>query len=150
MTQQEKFIYHTTAYTVGISIAFFLFAKILRIDELSISFLRYFTIFAFSMVLSGSEFIFTLNRMPVYLKHLIHYLITCVAFFFVFLTVQNSSGEYQFRIHTVFAAVVIFSAIYSILTLIYLFVFKCKLTKNVKKEENKFSNKTTKYKPRFK
>ncbi len=149
MSNKEKFIYHSTAYTVTISVLFFLFARIMKIDELSINFLRYFTIFAFSLVLSGSEFIFTINKLNKALKHVIHYVILCIAFFVIFLTVQNSSDEYQFRVSTIFAAVIIFSVFYLILTLLYLFVFKPR--KSASKEAiGKGAEKGKTYKSRFK
>ena len=148
MNNTEKFIYHACAYTVGVSIVFFIFARLMKIVELSISFLRYFTIFAFSLVLSGSEFLFTIEKLPKYLRHILHYLILCIAFFVVFLTVQKSSGEYQFRVDTVFAAIFIFSAFYVIATLIYLFVAKSsKKTAKDAKAQEKTSNA---YKPKFK
>ncbi len=146
MNNTEKFIYHSCAYTVGISTVFFIFARLMKIDELSISFLRYFTIFAFSLVLSGSEFLFSIDKLPKYLRHILHYLILCVTFFVVFLTVQKSSGEYQFRVTTVFAAIFIFSAFYLIITLICLFVIKPSGKKTNINEEKQIN----KYTPRFK
>ena len=148
MSNKEKFIYHSATYTVVISILFFLFARIMKIDELSISFLRYFTIFAFSLVLSGSEFIFSINKLSGVFKHIIHYVTLCIAFFVIFLTVQNSSGEYQFRISTIFAAVIIFSVFYLVITILYLFVFKARKNKPI--ATTKKEKKDTSYKPRFK
>lgn len=148
MNNTEKFIYHSCAYTVGVSIVFFLFARLMKIDELSISFLRYFTIFAFSLVLSGSEFLFSIEKLPKYVRHILHYIILCIAFFVIFLTVQKSSGEYQFRVDTVFAAIFIFSAFYIIVTLIYLFVFKS--SKKAAKDTKKQAKPINTYKPRFK
>ena len=119
MKPLEKYLYHAAVYTVSISLLFFIFARLMRIEELSISFSRYFTIFALSLVISGAEFILTLEKMPRVLRHIIHYLILATSFAVVFLTTRTSAGEFQFRAATVFAALIIFSFIYLIPTVLY-------------------------------
>ena len=119
MKPLEKYLYHAAVYTVSISLLFFIFARLMRIEELSISFSRYFTIFALSLVISGAEFILTLEKMPRVLRHIIHYLILATSFAVVFLTTRTSTGEFQFRAATVFAALIIFSFIYLIPTVLY-------------------------------
>lgn len=148
MKKSEKFIYHSAAYTVAISIFFFLFARMMQIEELSISFARYFTIIAFSFVLSASEFIFDIKKLPGYLKHIIHYAVLAIAFFVVFLTVQNESGDYEFKVTAVFAAVIIFSVLYLIITMVYIFALKPRFTKS--KKAASANEKTSSYQPRFK
>ena len=138
MTNSIRFIFHTTAYTVGISILFFIVASLLQIEELSISFLRYMTIFSFSLVLSGSEFIFSVKKLHIAARWILHYCVLCIAFFAVFLTVQNSSGEYEFNGATIFAAVIIFTVIYVVASLFIVFVTKSdKTISKAKKKDQK-------------
>lgn len=112
MKNIEKFLYHSTAYTVVISLMFFLFAKLSHLESLEISFGRYFLIFAFSLVISASEYIFVVKKIPVIFQYLIHYAVLCISFFFVFMSVRDSSGISEFSAATVFASVIIFSAVY--------------------------------------
>lgn len=133
----EKFLYHAAAYTVVISALFFIFAKISNIDQLSMSFSRYFTILALSLVISGAEFIFTFDRIPRYLQHIIHYSVSAVSFTVIFLTVRNSSGEFEFRASTIFAALIVFSFVYIVPTVIYCAVVKPQAKSEIKNKKSK-------------
>lgn len=131
----EKFLYHAAVYTVTISILFFIFARMSSVNELSISFSKYLTIFALSLVISGAEFILTLDKLPRYLRHIIHYIVLAISFSIVFLTVRTSSGEFQFRAATVFAALIIFSIMY--IVAIVFFYALAKPAAGAKKEKGK-------------
>ena len=144
----EKFLYHSAAYTVVISILFFIFAAISRVDELSISFSRYMLIFAFSLIISATEFIFSIKKLHVSLRYLIHYFVLCIGFFVVFLSVRSAAGNAQFSAATVFAGIIIFSLVYFLIVLALLLIKKVisKRTKGVDKKVGK----ATDYTPRFK
>lgn len=148
MKNIEKFLYHAAAYTVAISFLFFIFARIAGIDELSVSFGRYMLIFAFSLIISGSEFIFSLNKIPSALKYVIHYAVLCIGFFFVFLSVQSSSGSSEFTPATVFAGIVLFSFLYFLILLAVFLVKKVKSKAKAKEEPKQKNSKV--YTPKFK
>ena len=131
----EKFIYHAAVYTVSISVLFFVFASLLGIDDLAMSFSRYLTIFALSLVMSGAEFILTLDKLPRSARHLIHYVILAISFSVVFLTVRNSSGEFRFRASTIFAAIIIFSFFYIVTTVVFYTLIKPR-SKNANSDSN--------------
>lgn len=145
MKPTEKFIYHAAVYTVSISLLFFIFARFLDIDELTISLSRYFTIFALSLVISGAEFILTLDKLPRYLRHIIHYAVLAISFLVIFLTVRTSSGEFQFRAATVFAALIIFSFLYFVFTVLFHTIIK----PHSKKEESDAKKSKKPYTNRF-
>ena len=148
MKQTEKFLYHTAAYTMVISLLFFLFGKVLSINELSMSFSRYFTLIAFSLVLSGAEFVFTIDKLNKLLQHIIHYVVMCIAFAVVFLTVRNSDGKYTFNAASVFAAIVLFSVFYVLITFLVMLA-KGKLS-NIRKSKRIKNGEKSTYSPRFK
>ena len=147
MKPLEKFLYHASAYAVSISILFFIFGRALNINELSITFLRYFTIIAFSLVLSSSEYIFSIKKLNGLVLHMMHYAIVCSAFVVVFLTVRNSDGKYSFSPAGIFAAIVLFSIFYVMATVTVLTI-KSKASKNISKKDKKQGKKIN-YKSRF-
>ncbi len=150
MNNITKFLYRGCAYTVAISMLFFLFARILNINELHLSFSRYFIIFAFGLIVSASEFIFTIKKISTILQYAIHYLVLSIAFFCVFLTVQTSSGSYEFSVSSIFASLAIFSFFYFIiLGFIVLVKRKLSVKKTSTSTKSKNEEKTT-YSPRFK
>ena len=109
----SRFLYHATAYTVAVTMLFFAFAKLMGVESTpSVTFGRYALIFAFGMVLSASEYVFSLDRLSRLLKHLIHYLVLAIAFFCVFLTVRSESDAFIFDAATIFASLIIFTAFY--------------------------------------
>ena len=144
----EKFLYHASAYAVSISILFFIFGRALNISELSITFLRYFTIIAFSLVLSASEYVFSIKKLNKLVLHLIHYTVVCFAFAIVFLTVRSSDGKYSFTPASIFAAVALFSIFYLLATATVL-TAKSKLSRSVSKKEKKQEKRRNNYKSRF-
>ena len=148
MKNIEKLLFHASAYTVAISVLFFLFAMITGLDDASVSFGRYLLIFGFGLLISASEFIFTLKKLHTALRYIIHYSVLCIGFFVIFLSVKNSSGNSDFSAATVFAAVIIFSFVYALILL------SVKLIKHLsgksKKSKKDTSAKESNYTPRFK
>ena len=147
MKNIEKLMYHTCAYTVAISILFFLFAIATGLDDVSIGLGRYLLIFGFSLLISASEFIFAL-KLHTLLKYAIHYSALCLGFFVIFLSIKSSSGSAAFSAATVFAGIVIFSFIYAFI------ILAIKLVKNLLKKTKKAEGATEvtqkSYTPRFK
>ena len=146
MSPLKKFLFHSTAYTVAISMLFFVFAAIVNVAELRLSFSRYFTIFAFGLVCSASEFLLVSKKLTASIRYIIHYLSLGIAFFVVFLTVRNSDGRFEFNAASMFASFVIFSCFYAII-MTAVIIYKKKKTskesiaKNVQPKE--------KYKSKF-
>ena len=146
MKNIEKFLYHAAAYTVVISLLFFLFARIASVAELKISLGRYLLIFSFSLIISASEFIFTFKKLNVFLKYLIHYITLSLGFFVIFLSIKSGSENPQFSPATIFAGLVIFSFVYFLILGAVLLIKR----KFVKAEEKKSpEKKKSNYTPKF-
>ena len=147
MKQTEKFFSHTCMYTVFIAISFYIFSDFVNSKGLSMTFGRFFTIFAFSMVISSMEFVFSITKFPTAVKYLIHYLVLCAAFNVVFFTVRKANTDFVFSAATVFAATVLFS-------FGYLIIIGCSaLTRSMLKETKtkaKKKHEPSTYKKRFK
>ena len=147
MKQTEKFISHACIYTVFISMAFYLFSNFVNAKGLSMTFSRFITIFAFSMVTSSMEFIFSVTKFPTFVRYLINYATLCVAFNVVFFTIRKASTDFVFSASTVFAATVLFTFGYTFviafITLIRKFIDKSQA-------DSKKSNDSSRYTPRFK
>ena len=149
MKYSEKFISHASIYTVVISLLFFLFARIIGLGELSISLTRYLLIFAFSLIISAAEFILTIEKLSKTVRYLIHYLSLLLSFFVLFISVKKSSGSPVFNAGSIFAAVVIFTAIYFI-SLYILRVIKSAANKTSSKKNKTNEAEQKAYSPRFK
>ena len=151
MKSIEKFLYHAAAYTVAISVLFFIFALATGLDDASVSFGRYLLILSFGMLISAAELVFTVNKLHPMLKYLIHYAVLAIGFFVIFLSVRSSVGNSVFSAATVFAGIVIFSVIYAAIfgtvKLIKHFIGR---TKGSKTGAQGASKKPSEYTPRFK
>ena len=135
----SRFIYHATAYTVAVTMLFFAFAKLMGVESTpSVTFGRYALIFAFGLVLSASEYIFSVEKLSRVLRYFLHYAILAVAFFFVFLTVRKDSDTFVFNASVIFASIIIFSVFYLIgLGLVLLFKSIITDRKDEKKSRSK-------------
>ena len=147
MKQTEKFISHACMYTVFISIAFYIFSNAVNAKGLSMTFGRFITVFAFSMVISSMEFVFSVTKFPAAVRYLINYVTLCVAFNVVFFTIRKADSDFTFSASTVFAATILF-------TFGYAFVVCCialirKLVKKTLASTKKKSTPST-YESRFK
>ena len=148
MKQFEKFFSHACMYTVPITMAFYLFSNMVNEKGLSMTFARFFTIFAFSLLISSMEYIFSVTSIPKPVQYLLHYLVLCIAFNVVFFTIRKTASDFVFSAATVFSAVVLFSFAYGIF---FLAVFLLrKATDKIKPKSKKNSPKTSEYKSRFK
>ena len=153
----EKFIFHSTAYTVIIAVTFYVFSLISGLTNAEMTFLRFLLILAFGIIISGAEFILTIDRLPKIARYAIHFLALFAGFFAIFLSVRNEGGDLQFSTATIFAALVIFAALYALVALIcYLvskFILKLPASKNVasarKGKETAAKGKNEPYKNRF-
>jgi hypothetical protein len=114
---------------------------------LSMTFSRFITILAFSMVTSSMEFVFSVTKFPTAVKYLIHYATLCVAFNVVFFTIRKASTDFVFSASTVFAATILFTFGYAFVILSSIFVRK--LIGKSEKEAKKKSAPSS-YTPRFK
>ncbi len=118
MKQIEKFFSHSCMYTVFITIAFYIFSNAVNQKGLSMTFGRFFTIFAFSMVIASMEYIFYVTKLNKVLQYMIHYVTLCIAFNVVFFTIRKASSDFTFGASTVFAAIVLFTFGYVFIVLI--------------------------------
>ena len=142
MKNLEKFFYHSCAYCFVLSAVFYLFAALIGMNEVNMSFLRYITLFSFSMIISSAEFIFLIKKLPTYAKYAMHYLTLCVTFVLIFFTVRSTSGDYHFKASAVFAAVFIFSVAYFTVALFFNTVRRAAYKKTAPKKayKSKFTN----------
>ena len=124
----EKLLYHTAAYSTLITIAVFLFARIGGVSELVMTFGKYFLILLFSVLISSTERIFNVEKIPKPLKYVIHYSVLCIAFYLIFLNVKASDGTSRFSAASIFAAVIIFTVFYLLFMLSIRFI-KAKMHK---------------------
>ena len=90
------FLYRATAFCVGISLAFFLFAQVVASirgeGQLGISFSQYALILLFSLLLSAAHYLFCLPlARPLCI--FIHYAVCAVAFYIVFFTASKLMVE---------------------------------------------------------
>ena len=148
MKQTEKFISHTCIYTVFISIAFYIFSSMVNQKGLSMTFGRFFTIFAFSMVMASMEYVFTIAKINKALQYAIHYLTLCAAFNVVFFTIRKANSDFVFGASTVFAAVVLFTFGY-VLVVLTMCLLK-KLLLKATPTDSKPTKATEQYQSRFK
>lgn len=142
----EKFFYHACAYTVAISVLFFIFAAFTDLESISISIGRYFLIVAFGFFISGAEFIFS-TKLHTLIKYAIHFVSLFIAFFFIFIGIGTASNG--FGAPFVFSAIIIFSIIYFIIFLC-IFLAKRVAMRVSSAEAKKAEVKKENYQPRFK
>ena len=114
MNPLAKFVYKSALYTSLITLAFFLFASIMSVTELHLTFGRYFLIFAFGFILSASENVFTIEKISKPLKYVIHYLSLAIAFAVIFLSIRSTDETYSFGIDTIVASFVVFTFLYAL------------------------------------
>lgn len=117
MKQTEKFFSHACMYAVFITIAFYIFSNAFSAAGLSMTFTRFLTIFAFSMIISSMEYIFTVTKINKFLQYLINYVVLCIAFNVVFFSIRKTSADYIFGASTIFAAIVLFTFGYAFVIL---------------------------------
>ena len=145
MKNLEKYIFHTSAYIVLITFAFFLFANISGVASPAVSPFRFFLILCFSLVITAAEGLFKIKKLPLPFAYLVNYLILFSAFLVVFILVSDSDKASPAFI---FAALVIFSAIYAaalfVAFLIKRFKRRCESVnpkaKNGKKRNEKYTS----------
>ena len=148
MKQIEKFFSHACMHTVFITIAFYIFSNAVNQKGLSMTFGRFFTIFAFSMVIASMEYIFSVTKINKAVQYTIHYVTLCIAFNVVFFTIRKASSDFTFGASTVFAAIVLFTFGYAFVILMM------RLLKKLLSKTNSAASATTKnteqYQSRFK
>ena len=147
MKNLEKYIFHTSAYAVLITLAFFLFANISGIAVPTISPLRFLLIICFSFVITAAEGLFKIKKLPLPLAYLANYLTLFVAFLVVFILVSDSDKASPAFI---FAALIIFSVIYAAALAVVILIkrfAKARLKANAK--ANKGKKQGEKYTSRF-
>ena len=148
MKQTEKFFSHSCMYTVFITIAFYIFSEIVNTNGLSMTFARFITIFAFSMIVSSMEYIFTVTKLNKFLQYLIHYVVLCAAFNVVFFTIRKTNSDFIFGASTIFAAVVLFTFGYILVILAAMLLKKITSSKKASAVKNEPSK--SHYQSRFK
>ncbi len=150
MKDAERFLLHTCAYTVLICALFLLFMAISGFTEASLNIGRFFLILLFSFFISVAGIILGLKRLHLVLRIAIHFLVLLVAFTVVFVISGNikASGA-----GAIFSAIIVFSFLYSVVSLIVYSIKKSvsavdkKLEKRSVKSDSK---KPAPYTPRYK
>ncbi len=117
MKQIEKFTYHAAVYTVAITVIFYLFSFISGLENADMTFSRFILILLYGSLISGAEFVFIIEKLHTALKYTIHCLALFAGFFVIFLAIRSESGTFSFTAATMFAAAIIFIAIYSVIAL---------------------------------
>lgn len=121
MKKIEKTLLKGTAYSVLITVLFYLFAIIGQLSAPAITFPTFTLIVVFGCIISASELVFQIRNLKMSLKALIHYAVLLVAFCAIFVFSGNLSTEGPAAI---FSAVIIFTFLYILILLIAYFVRK--------------------------
>lgn len=130
-----KFFYHICAYTTVICALFYLCAALFSLEDISLSFGRFFLILAFGAVISIAELIFSISRLNNALKYIIHFTSLFAVFLIAFATIKNQSGQ-TFGFTSFMTALLIYTAVYLPVFLV-LKIFRYTSAKIKKKTETK-------------
>lgn len=137
----EKIVFHICAYTLLISMLFYLFAAIAGMESISMSIGRYFIIIGFSILISLAEIIFSIKSLPKFLCYLIHFSSLFIAFLVVFILINDM----EFKSSFILSSFIIFTLCYFMilgLTILYSRIkFKTKKTKPRAEETAKYTSK---------
>lgn len=148
MKQIERFFLHSTAYTVVITIIFYIFSLFGGYENAEMSFSRFLLILVYGFLISGSEILFVLQTLKPIFRYIIHFSVLFTGFFVIFLSIKNESGNMQFTAATVFAALIIFALLYALIMISVFFIGKIRRTKNGKTVSEQSTANV--YKSRFK
>ena len=129
MKQIERFLLHSTAYTVVIAIIFYLFSLIGGYENAEMTFSRFVFILVYGFLISGSEILLSIKRLKPIFRYAIHFLTLFTGFFVIFLSIKSESGNMQFTAATVFAALIIFALLYSLIMISVFLIKKIKVKK---------------------
>ncbi len=142
-----KLLYHSFVYSAAITVAFFIFGYITGVQEPKLSLSRFLVILLFSAIISGAEFLFMIPKVPKAVCYIIHYAALFIAFLIVFIIINSSGITSSF----VFAAVVIFTIIYAVITVAVFLLTKFVFKDNKKNEiaDGKKTDEEKKYTPKF-
>ncbi len=140
----EKFVYHTCAYSVIISLLFYVFAAIAKSPELTMSFGRFALIVAFSLVVTFAESLLYIKKIKKPFAIFIHFAALFVAFFVVFIAINNKGFLPSF----IFSSLAIFTLLYVLVLLCAILLKKASKKIPLESSSKKESNEK-KYSPRF-
>lgn len=150
MSRIEKLILRGAGFTVLFMLIYFTLAAIMGFGGEGMSTGRFFLILLFGYILAMANFVFENAPIKIWLKRLCVYAISALAFFFIFV-LGTAVGETGAKI---FAAMVIFTAIYGIGLLVAILIgrtlveYKPSGRKKSVKSEKKTDKKP--YKPLYK
>ena len=150
MKKAERFLLHTCAYTVLTCALFLIFMAISGFSEASLNIGRFFLILLFSFLISVAGVILTLKGWHPVLKIAIHYIVLLAAFFFVFVISGNINANGS---GAIFSAIIVFTFLYLIFSLIVYSIKKSISAVDKKLEKsgkNHASSKSSGYTPRYK
>ena len=146
MKQFEKFIYHTSFYSVIITVCFFLLAKLSGMAEVALPISRFLLIVLFGAFITISEFVFCINKIPKFFKYAINFLSLFLTFLIVFVSISRTDKNNP---TFVFAALIIFTVVYFSILLLLLLIKSKLIKKTTDKPMNKQKPKKDEYKSRF-
>ena len=150
MKKAERFLLHTCAYTVLFCALFLGFMAISGFSEASLNIGKFFLILLFSFLISVAGVILGIKNWHLALRIAIHYTVLLAAFFVVFVISGNIKAG---GAGPIFSAIVVFSFLYLVVSLIVYFAKKSVRAVDKKLEKRgvkSSSNKSSSYTPRYK
>lgn len=136
-------------YTVLITSLFMLFSALSGLSSPAITAGRFFIILGFGMLLSVAGLLFDVKNIPYFVKIILHYAVSLVAFILLFVVIGNLAAR---GIATIFAVSVFFTVLYFLLFFL-LRLFSRLLAKESAKNSNRARDAQEKaeeeYTPRF-
>jgi len=137
MSRIEKMLLRGAAFTVLFILIYFALAAIMGIEGVTVGAGRFFLILLFAYILAMADFVFEgIERMNIWLKRLCIYVISMLAFFFIFIL----GGNMKTTGGAIFAALIIFTAVYSV-GLGTVLLVKRTVSKNTKPKSSKEKSK---------
>ena len=152
MKKLESLLFHTTAYTVLILLMFYIFGVASDFTDAYISFPTFMTILGFGALISLASMIFSIKKIHMALRTLIHFVVLLIAFCVIFISAGNISSGGQ---GAIFIAIAIFTVFYlSIFAISFIIISTVRkadanIDKKIKAETQKLQKKK-KYKPLYK
>ena len=150
MKKAEKFLLHTSAYTVLFCALFLIFMAISGFSDASLDIGRFFLILLFSFFISIAGIILGLKSWHPALRIAIHFTVLLSAFTVVFVFSGNIKGS---GAGAIFSSIIVFSFLYLVVSLIVYSVKKSvsAIDKKLEKRTSKHSaKKPAAYTPRYK
>ena len=145
----EKILLQACFYTVLITLLFFSFVTLSNFADPKISFAYFLIIFLFGMAIALANMILDYQKLHIFFRIIIHYIVLLTTFSVVFINLGNISVQ---SASAVFVAIFIFTFLYLIVFLVSLLIKKLvgKIDSKLPATGKKPTKKSDDYQPRFK